>query len=114
MAGERSRNPGQINLTDGRPYGDNTYYGRVSTDGQLTLSRYFEGESRGPEKDALVASLRRLADEPEKIAAEYGKYSGNCCFCGLPIGEGDDRRSAEVGYGPNCAQNYGLPWGAKS
>lgn len=111
-AGAQSRYEGQIQLTDGGPYGDNIWYGRVSTDGQITLSRWFDSQDSAV-RDAFIVTLRRLADEPEVVAADYGKYSGNCCFCAKPIGEGDDRRSAEVGYGGTCAKNYGMPWGEK-
>lgn len=112
VAGERSKYAGQIQLTDGRPYGENTYYGRISVDGEITMSRWFDTQDDSVQQD-FVSTLARLADEPEVIAAEYGKYSGNCCFCNKPIGEGDDRRSAEVGYGSTCAKSYGLPWGVK-
>lgn len=112
VAGPRSKYRGQIQLTDGGSYGENTYYGRVSTDGQLTLSRSTQNDE--PVRDALIAQLRRLAEKPEEIAAEYARFSGNCCFCHKAIGEGDDPRSREAGYGPQCAKRYGLPWGGKS
>lgn len=114
VAGPRSKYHGQIQLTDGGPYGDNTWYGRVSTDGELTLARWLNGESHQDVRDALIAQLRRLAAEPAKVAGEYARYSGQCCFCRKAIGEGDDPRSREVGYGPVCAERYGLPWGEKS
>jgi hypothetical protein len=51
-----------------------------------------------------------LAQHPAETAAKNGKLTGNCCFCTSAL---TDKRSTEVGYGPTCAANYGLPWGSK-
>lgn len=45
---------------------------------------------------------------PEEAHA-FGKMVGRCCFCSLPI---DTPESVSAGYGPVCATNKGLPWGA--
>lgn len=44
---------------------------------------------------------------PEQ-AARFGKLYGICCFCSRTL---TDERSIGVGYGPVCAEHYGLPWG---
>lgn len=44
---------------------------------------------------------------PEQ-AAKFGKLYGICCFCSRTL---TDERSIGVGYGPVCAEHYGLPWG---
>lgn len=44
---------------------------------------------------------------PEQ-AAQFGKLYGICCFCSRTL---TDERSIGVGYGPRCAERYGLPWG---
>lgn len=50
--------------------------------------------------------------EDDKLTAEkaaaFGKLYGVCVFCGLTL---TNEASIEVGYGPVCAENYGLPWG---
>jgi hypothetical protein len=104
VAGERSRTPGYLMLTDGGKYPDNLYFGRISPAGDLEIGR--DGHQR---REQLVALLERLAAEPAKVAAEYGKLTGNCCFCKLTL---TDARSTAVGYGPICAGKFGLPWGA--
>lgn len=43
-------------------------------------------------------------------AAAYGHKNSECVFCGISL---EDSRSTEVGYGPTCAENNGLPWGVK-
>lgn len=104
-AGERSRTPGAIQLTDGKPYGQNRWYGRINTDGSLALSHYGERI-----KDELRDVLDELADDLPGYAAKRGRDTGSCVFCSSPL---EDERSLHVGYGPVCAKNYGLPWGAK-
>lgn len=104
VAGPASKYAGCIQLTDGGGYHEGTWYGRVSPEGQATFSRKVDDEVR----DQIVAVLRRLAEEPAKVAAEYGALTGNCCFCSRPL---SDERSTEVGYGETCAGHYGLPWG---
>jgi hypothetical protein len=99
-AGDKSRYTGQIMVTDGRPFGANTYYGRVDTNGV-----FFPAAPSSGVRDLLM----RLSADPAGVAAEYGRLTGNCCFCGLRL---TDARSTAVGYGPICADKFGLGWGA--
>ena len=100
-AGKQSRTPGAIMVTDGRRFGENTFYGRVHNDGTWEAAR------TGCPAWVLEV-LQGLAGNPAGFAAIYGKRTGQCCFCGLGLTDG---RSVAVGYGPICASNYGLPWG---
>lgn len=104
VAGEQSRTPGFLMLTDGEPFGMNKFFGRISPAGELEL-----GRDAGPRRDELVPLLTRLAAEPERVAAEYGHLTGHCCFCSRKL---SDDRSIAVGYGNICARKFGLPWGA--
>jgi hypothetical protein len=99
-AGDKSKYTGQVMVTDGRPYGANTYYGRVDTNG------VFYPTFDAP---AVTDLLARLSRDPAGVASEYGRLTGQCCFCGLSL---KDTRSTAVGYGPICAEKFGLPWGA--
>lgn len=100
LAGNQSKNPGHLMITDGGPYGANKYFGRVDLQGNWN-----PGRDNTPE---VVELLNKLSDDPAGVAAAYGKLTGNCCFCNLPL---SDDRSTAVGYGPVCANHYGLPWG---
>ena len=102
-AGERSKYNGQLQLTDGLPFGDNQYFGRIDVNGEVHLS----GKGNEREKE-LLKLLTSLANDPEGVASEYGKLTGNCSFCHRPL---SDDRSIAVGYGSTCAKNYGLGWG---
>ena len=99
-AGDRSRNPGQINITDGRPYGENTYFGKIDLEGNLLPSR-----SMTPE---VMDFLKEFDANPAACAMAYGHRTGACCFCSRALTDG---RSVAVGYGPICAEKYSLPWG---
>jgi len=100
LAGGMSKRPGTVNVTDGRAFGENTWYGRVAVDGAVE-----PGRDMTPEVRAL---LDRLADDPARVAGQHGVATGRCCFCGREL---STRESRTVGYGPDCAGKYGLPWG---
>jgi hypothetical protein len=104
VAGERAKVPGSINVASEGKYGEATWYGRITQDGKFSPS------GKGQEFAGLVEALQALAKDPAGVAAEYGRWRGACCFCSRQL---DDERSTEVGYGPTCAEHYGLPWGTK-
>jgi len=99
-AGSRAKVPGSINLTDGKPYGENEWYGRVLKTGVVETSRAFN--------EGIKALLAAFNDDPAKVAKTSGLLTGNCCFCRKPLTTGE---SLTAGYGPICADKYALPWG---
>ena len=105
LAGARSREPGSINVTDTEKSGpDRKWFGRVTREGVFEPARSLGKD----EVAAIAAALKALAADPAGIAKMYGLETGVCCFCGLEL---TDKRSIAAGYGPVCADNYGLPWG---
>jgi Family of unknown function (DUF6011) len=94
IAGQRARFPGSINVVTE----NKEFVGRIQRDG-----RY-----EGRQLPGLVELLKRFAAEPAKVASEYGRLTGSCCFCGIDL---TDERSTAVGYGPICAKHYDMPWG---
>lgn len=75
---------------------DGLYVGRV-TDGQLIA------------RDATAATtLAAVLADPLAATISAGRATGTCCFCAREL---TDTRSVSVGYGPICADHYGLPWG---
>jgi hypothetical protein len=91
LATGNTRNPGFIYVKV-----DGEYRGKVSPTGEYT------GDP------VMIPFLNSIAGDPAKIAANHGHTTGNCCFCGLTL---SDARSVTVGYGPICADHYGLAWG---
>lgn len=57
---------------------------------------------------AVLEALKEFNADPQSVARAYGRATSHCCFCGLGLTDG---RSVAMGYGPVCAENYGLPWG---
>lgn len=104
LAGSSSKNPGSVYLTDGGPFGANVYYGRVAPDGVFFPSKAVSPQSM----TALASVLNALSTNSAATAAKYGRLTGRCCFCNLPL---NNHRSTAVGYGETCAKTYGLPWG---
>jgi len=78
------------------------WYGRIETDGTVTYGKGW---------NTIEALAKAFAEDPAKTASEYGRLTGNCCFCRLPL---SDPRSTEQGYGEICASNWNLPWGKKA
>lgn len=54
----------------------------------------------------LQQYLVTIAADPVAAAKSYAALTGNCMFCGKKL---EDDGSVEVGYGPVCADRYGLP-----
>lgn len=102
-AGEQSKHVGQIMVTSGQR-DDRVYYGRVDLDGRFHPSQQPTADALAQAMPALVA----MATDPAAAGRAYGQRTGHCAFCSLPL---DDKRSVDVGYGPVCAENFGLPWG---
>jgi hypothetical protein len=104
VAGPSAAQPGTINITDGGSYGNNVWYGRVNREGKFTPSRFVNDANR----PSIIALLAAMAVDPARTATQYGRLTGQCCFCSRPL---NDERSTDVGYGPVCARNFGLVWG---
>ena len=54
----------------------------------------------------LIAALVRVGQQPAVCAKEYAALTCKCSFCHAKL---TDEGSIDVGYGPKCASNYGLP-----
>lgn len=100
-AGERSKAPGVIHVTNGAKYGDpdNKYFGKIDLEGNFIKARAC--------CDRVLNFLVSFDKDPASIGATYGRSSGNCCFCSRPI---TTEVSKNHGYGPICANRYQLPY----
>ena len=101
-SGPKSKHCGAVQITDGGAFGDNVWYGRIEESGNLIASRDCV--------DTVRAALISLAGDVVGVTAAYGIATGNCCFCNARL---TDERSLEAGFGPTCANHFGLPWGSK-
>lgn len=104
LAGTTASVPGSINVTTNQSFENRTWFGRILPNGQ------FQASPRVKAPEGLVSALRRFSADPVSVAVEYGRKTGACCFCSRDLTDG---RSIHVGYGPVCAEKYGLSWGEK-
>lgn len=64
-----------------------------------------------PDLTDVLNILHEMAAHPRETVILHGKKYKSCCFCGISL---TDPRSIVMGYGPICAENYGLPWGEET
>ncbi len=91
---------GKVNVTDGGGYHEGIWFGAIQLD-----SAWRPGRDAGSVLEVLVA----LEQDPERVAAQHGVATGSCCFCARKL---TTKESRSVGYGPVCADRFGLAWGA--
>lgn len=101
MAGNKSKMPDVVNITDDQPFGENKWFGRVMPTGEWVQNTKIPEE----ELSEVGSILRKLSKNPIKTAKEYAVLTGNCCFCNTPL---SDPHSTAVGFGPVCAKHFGL------
>lgn len=101
VAGEKSAHKGTLQIIR---KADKVWLGRVLLNGEIQLSRAITDTEKG----ALVKLLTDFATNPAEYAKLHGIQTGACCFCGRGL---EDYRSVSMGYGPICADHFGLPWG---
>lgn len=87
---------------------------QAKLDGQKLIAtiRFPSGEEdmRWPIKQANMELLKEIEADPVQAAILSGKLTSCCSFCSRPL---TDERSVKHGYGPICADNWGLPWDAE-
>lgn len=96
LAPASGRNAGHIYVKDE----DGEYLGKVAPGGAFHKSRECTQEQ--------VQALVDISADVISAAVAFGQQTGCCSFCQREL---TDKRSVDVGYGPICADNYGLPWG---
>lgn len=75
-------------------------YGFITRNGQGNLN------TSAPQE--VKTFIRKTAIDPIAAAKLSGQAFKNCVFCGLEL---VNKSSVYHGYGPICAENWGLPWG---
>jgi len=94
-AGQKSKYPGSVRILDE----DARFLGSISVAGVL-----YPSSPMTPDVRELLALMESDLD---RVILEFARLTGNCCFCCYRL---SDARSVAHGYGPDCAQHYGLPW----
>lgn len=74
--------------------------GYINTASMQTLSK--------EDAEAVCMQILLIAENPVNYSKVTGQKYGHCCFCGLEL---TNASSVHHGYGPICAEKWGLPWG---
>lgn len=93
-AGKYARVPGVVHVNF-----NNDYIGVIDRDGNIRF-RGNVGRHKG--------CVEQFCRAPIDNAAVSGKKYNCCCFCSREL---TNASSVHYGYGPICADNWGLPWG---
>lgn len=101
IAGIKSKYTGSINITDGGKYPNNVWYGRIDPEGHYISPKNSPDHGKLEQVQKL---LRKLAEDPATVAAAHG-LTGHCCFCNKEL---THDKSLAVGFGPKCAEKWGL------
>lgn len=59
-------------------------------------------------EEDFLALMREYLEQPIEKSSLMGRRFGRCMFCWRTL---ERDASINVGYGPICAERYGLPWG---
>lgn len=105
--GKNSQYLDGVLATDGGEYGANQYWGRITRGKD---SEFNEIAVYMPAR-GTPAEIKRLVEEiinnPQDATRLQGLTYKHCCFCGRGL---QNDNSLTVGYGPICADKWGLPW----
>ncbi len=99
IAGPLSKTPGYVIIDNGATYPRKVIYGSIESSGCGQLRRTVAQE--------IKTFIRKVAANPVAEAKLCGIKYAHCCFCGLEL---TAPTSLHHGYGPICADNWGLPW----
>lgn len=100
LAPAHGRNAGHVYVKGEKDaYGDRPYLGKITPEG-----KFFAG--RGVE-DEVKQRIAEVGSDVVGSAKAHGAQHGNCCFCSRDLTTDE---SVSNGYGPICADRYGLPW----
>ena len=97
-AAATSRNAGMLYVKSA----DDGYLGKIDQQGVFHGAWNTAGDATTKAQAALVEFSR----DPVGKSKLYGKLTNSCCYCGKEL---NDPRSVMAGYGPICADNWGLP-----
>jgi hypothetical protein len=95
--GSQSRTVGHINVTDGKPFGENIYYGRITPEGESSLRRELPAD--------VLEVIETFNADPKAAILVQGQRTGQCCCCGREL---TDPASIKAGIGPICADRWGF------
>lgn len=101
VAGQKSRFPGAVTLTDGARYPASRFFGRITPQGDFVPGQAAKALPQEAKRELWALMTRLKAGQAETVFAEYGKRFGCCCMCGREL---TNAESVELGIGPVCRE----------
>lgn len=106
IGGSHTRYPGSIWISMLK---DPTFKDTRDTWLHIMIDGKFRWGLTAMKEPKIQQFLKRLLEgDLVETFAVAGKRLKSCCYCGISL---TDDRSLAKGYGPICADNWGLPWG---
>lgn len=103
-----TRKPNTLFISNGkRKDQGRIIYGILKNEGTSTKAQWQPSVLNFPKLRAMVVPL---VQNPLEVCVLYGLEYNHCCFCGLEL---TNPSSVKHGYGPVCAEKWGLPWGVE-
>jgi hypothetical protein len=99
LAGADSANPGTVNVQTKGTFDSRIWFGRITKFGM------FQPGKTQAKNTAVIEMLKAIAADPFHVAQIHGQKYNHCMFCGLEL---TDARSVAAGFGPICAEKWGL------
>lgn len=101
--GPNSRYAGNINIEI-----NGNWFGRIERDGNMYthMRQQLTTENVHPDELPIFDYLLAFSANPAFHARMHGQQYNYCCFCAREL---TDAVSVKLGYGPICADKYGLP-----
>jgi len=100
LAPAHGKNAGHVYVKGAKDdWDERPYFGKITPEG-----KFFAG--RGVEDD-VKDRIASIGADVVTAAKAHGAQHGQCCFCNAPLSTDE---SVSNGYGPICAENWGLPW----
>jgi hypothetical protein len=96
LTGSKSSNPGTINVTDGKPFGENKWFGRINKKGVFL-------KSTTPMENREIGAVFDLNKSARLSCLYLGHEYESCCLCDKAFKEGD---VPTAGIHPMCEKKY--------
>lgn len=92
----------KISVVQAADFGERIWLGAFDSEGHFTTT------TKRKLPDGLVEKLQEFAANPSAAGKATGQRMRWCCFCSSTLTTTD---SLYYGYGPICAEKWGLEWG---
>lgn len=101
---ERSHAPNSVGVVNGAEAPDNRILATIYRDKPTAFYTFIF------DKPEIQQLIKKIAENPQEELRWNGVTHVRCCYCARPL---TDPRSIDAGYGPVCAERWGLEWGSQ-